>query len=529
MFRSSLFLLALCVTARCGHSSALPAGEPGRAAPDKGEKKWQPKFTIGKETTYVTGPLRKDGTIDYAAALNEWLSKGVTPENNANVLFWKAFGPHPEGPTIPAEFFKLLGYQPPERGDYFISLLPYLKNRLRVEGRKQVDKIFEQIAQATQRPWTAQEYPRIASWLKANGHPLTLVAEGTRRRYFFSPLVTPKEGGLIQALDCGVQQCCFLAQALCARAMLRVAQGRHDEAWQDLLACHSLGRLVARGGTMIDELVGVAIDSSASSADLAYLAHARLTGTQIMACLHDLKRLPHMPAVADKVNLHERFLFLETMSLLAHGGPDALAALIEDRTSKAPTLEEKAALAKIDWDPALRSGNREYERVVAALRLQDRQRRENELDKQIEDIESRVKRMASEKKAKTIPVLGSHPQLLAGIHVGLWTAGVRKVIHASDRVTQIESNLHVAFALAAYRAEHGRYPMKLDALAPKYFRQVPQDLFSGKPLLYRPSANGYLLYSVGVNGKNDRGRMETDDPAADDLVVRMPLPELHRK
>src|SRR5262245_33592389 len=53
------------------------------------------KFTISKETTYVTGPLDKDGYIDYAAALNERLGQGVTPENNANVLLWRAMGLQP--------------------------------------------------------------------------------------------------------------------------------------------------------------------------------------------------------------------------------------------------------------------------------------------------------------------------------------------------------------------------------------------------------------------------------------------------
>src|SRR6516225_2280245 len=85
-------------------------------------KKHRGKFTIGKETTYVTGPLDKDGYIDYAAALNERMGKGVTPENNANVLIWKAIGPRPEGGAgMPVEFFKLMGIAaPPEKGDYFI-------------------------------------------------------------------------------------------------------------------------------------------------------------------------------------------------------------------------------------------------------------------------------------------------------------------------------------------------------------------------------------------------------------------------
>ena len=95
--KSGFLVLGLLAAAACcrppaaraaGHS--IPQAEPGEE-----QKKHKPKFTISKETTYVTGPLTKDGTIDYAAALHQRLSQGVTPESNANVLFWKATGSLP--------------------------------------------------------------------------------------------------------------------------------------------------------------------------------------------------------------------------------------------------------------------------------------------------------------------------------------------------------------------------------------------------------------------------------------------------
>jgi hypothetical protein len=85
-------------------------------------------------------------------------------------------------------------------------------------------------------------------------------------------------------------------------------------------------------------------------------------------------------------------------------------------------------------------------------------------------------------------------------------------------------NLTVAFALAWYQREIGRYPDRLDALAPRYLNQVPKDMFSGGGLVYRPTANGYVLYSVGLNAKDDGGRGHDDQPPGDDLVVRVPLP-----
>src|SRR5438128_2070652 len=98
---------------------------------DKPRKNYKPKFTVGKETTYVTGPVDKDGFIDYATALHERMRQGVTPENNANVLIWKAIGPHPQGLTMPAYFFDWLSIAvPPEQGDYFVDLPRYMMEQL---------------------------------------------------------------------------------------------------------------------------------------------------------------------------------------------------------------------------------------------------------------------------------------------------------------------------------------------------------------------------------------------------------------
>jgi hypothetical protein len=101
---------------------------------------------------------------------------------------------------------------------------------------------------------------------------------------------------------------------------------------------------------------------------------------------------------------------------------------------------------------------------------------------------------------------------------------LRKVQQAADRARQVQDNLRLAFALAWYQRDHGRYPPKLAALAPRYGKQIPGDLFSGKPLIYRLARNSVLLYGVGVNGKDEGGRGYDDQPPGDDLSVRLTQP-----
>jgi hypothetical protein len=315
--------------------------------------------------------------------------------------------------------------------------------------------------------------------------------------------------------------------------MLRVGEGKFDEAWQDLLACHRLGRLVARGATLIEALVGIAIDHIASNADLAYIERARLTAKQVQGRLKELQGLPPLPPMADKIALGERFMYLDSVQLIRRGGVGTLEGLAGGPAKK-PSPEELRTLARIDWEPALRNGNRWYDKMAAALRRKGRADREKELDK----IEAELKAL---KKGVTGPgglakiLLGKDPpdkavgKAIGDILIGLLVPAARKVQNAHDRAEQTQRNLHVAFALAAYHREHGRYAGKLDELAPKYLAAVPGDLFSGKALIYRPKELGYLLYSVGINGKDEGGRWYDDDPPGDDPRVRMPLPELKRQ
>jgi hypothetical protein len=491
------------------------------------EDKPTPKLPLGKETTYITKPLDKEGYIDYESALNDRLGKSITPEKNANVLIWKALGPTPEGSRgMPDEFFKRLGIdRPPEKGDYFTGLSTYLRDHAKLD-RDEVSATYGQHYEAGTRPWAAKDYPHIAGWLKVNEKPLAVIVEATRRPEYFNPLVSPKtgkgSGGLLGALVPGTQKCRESAASLVARAMLRLGKGTPDDAWQDLLACHRLGRLVARGGTLTETLIGIAIDQIASNGDLVYLDRAPLTAKQAQNCLNDLRGLPPMPSLADKADVSERFLFLDSVQLVRRG----------------ESPEQEMALGAIDWEPSLRGGNRLYDRLAAALRIEDRAKREKEfgrieeyldkLDEETGKVPSRLNEAIKMLLGKTDPGK-EEGKKVGNMMICLFAPAVRKVQQAFDRVEQTQRNLHLAFALAAYRSDRGRYPAKLDDLAPKYLAAIPDDLFSAKPLIYRPEEKGYLLYSVGVNGRDEGGHWVDDDPPGDDLRVRMPLPELKRE
>ncbi|MGC4006555.1 MAG: hypothetical protein QM811_26910 [Pirellulales bacterium] len=71
----------------------------------------------------------------------------------------------------------------------------------------------------------------------------------------------------------------------------------------------------------------------------------------------------------------------------------------------------------------------------------------------------------------------------------------------------------LAFALALYHRDHGRYPETLQKLVPGYVATIPLDRDAQSPLTYRTDGVGCLLYAFGENGADDNAEENTDDIA----------------
>jgi hypothetical protein len=477
--------------------------------------------------------LKAEKRRAFITALNKRMSTGVTPDNNAHVLIWKALGPNAadEG-AMPPEYFQWLGIEaPPERGDYFVTFEKYTQVHLKDDPKA----ALEHLERARARPWTVDRFPEVASWLNANAGPLAVAVEATKRPQYYSPAVPARTATLLSASFPTTQASRRLAGALIARAMQRVGQGSVDDAWRDLLACHRLGRLLGRGGTLVEFLVCISIDEMAGKAELAFLDRATLDAPRIESCLNDLLRLPPLPDAAERMSVGERFIALEAVTMPDGDKIDLVKRLYrEAQSNDAPrhvSVErflDSVSQEDVDWDTVLQTVSRWYDRAAEAMRIPDRGMRAKEL----RQIESQLKASLDDCESRHAGANhGIRDRLVNGKIVGeillsLVAPAPLTVQNVSDRARQTEENLDLAFALAWCRRERGHYPQSLDELAPKYITRVALDRFSGRALVYRPTEDNYQLYSVGVNGVDEQGRGPDDKPPGDDLSVRMPLPEL---
>ncbi len=114
---------------------------------------------------------------------------------------------------------------------------------------------------------------------------------------------------------------------------------------------------------------------------------------------------------------------------------------------------------------------------------------------------------------------------VGGLILGLLTPAMEVAKESENRWTMRVHLFDVAFALAAYRAETGRYPGQLETLVPMFLTEIPQDLYSDARLQYRTTGQDYLLYSVGSNVQDDEGQTFDSRPPGDDIVISTHPPQ----
>jgi hypothetical protein len=502
------------------------------------------RIIVSKETTHVLGPLHKDGSVDFLAAINERSGKGVTPANNAAIAYWRLIGPAaiPEPHREP--FFRAMGIAPlPAHRDYFLPMDEFYRRHLGVEKltdeqqAQEARDLSDPCDSAAFRPWSAAEFPLLAKWLEANTAALDRFIADSKTARFYSPLYFT--GSVDRPMSMFSASASFasrgVASALRLRATMRLKAGQIDEALNDCLAAHRLARHIGQGPYVVDVLVAIAVEGVACSADWVVAEYVKLSATQAKKYQSDLGGLPSLPRIIDASAGGERLFALNTICCLARQDAAArrewakssvgYAGLLpddDDVRREAAIIGDAIINEEIDWNEVLRLANRWTDRAVLIYKRPGYQERRVALERLWKDFVA-IKNELWNSTIDGRDQRRNDATLRAANASVSQTMSPNVLLNSLDEVSATRVDLSkLAVALAAYRTDHGVYPSQLPELAPKYIGEVPRDRFSAGELHYKLVHDGYLLYSVGPNETDDGGRDIHDEPEGDDIRVRMP-------
>ncbi|MEX2309100.1 MAG: hypothetical protein WD738_15990 [Pirellulales bacterium] len=485
-----------------------------------------PPIIVSRETTYVTEPLKPNGLPDYEQYVLDLYRNDVTPENNAAIPLLQLLFPSQVSPTDLRAIVDELGMEEAAPSRDSLEVVVGETNRAapwrwlfpRWTSQKNllnVDAWAERMTgQAVWRPWTSDQAPPLAKWLASNKQSLDLILEASRRPRYFAPsptllndthdllvnMVFPQRNNLLIVLTQTIREAC---RVLLARAMWHLGEGRTVDAWQDLQALHRLSGLLSQGLTFIERSCARDVSTMACYATETLLHLANLTVDEARQIHRDLIQLQPLSGEARSLEHHERLFALDVFVYVGSGGePDQLNRLVENLDLIFGPIESSS----IDWNIVLRETNRGYDRLAAAVRLSDRAARTRAMKALEKDLRARLARRGRTLSEFADEGLSRHErsQLFGDWFLGLIEP--QRALAAEDRANAKLELTRLAAALAIYRAEHERYPEKLESLVPGILKEPPRDLFHAKPYIYQPERDGYLLYSTGEDGVDDDGR-----------------------
>jgi hypothetical protein len=498
------------------------------------------KIIISRETTYIDGPLNPDGTPNYVAYLDANYARGVTPENNAAPLLLRAIGPDILPEAVRGQTLARLGL-PADVFDHDKHFMAW-KDRSRpgkagstkpAQPGQEMDATQEDQADsvpAFDEVLTGQIHPDLEAWLTENAGPLDLVRQAAAKEIFYLPMVsTSTPPSMVDVICPYLQSVHKPTQALTLCALLKAKRNDLAGAWDDVLAAHRLARLMGRGPTLIEQLIAIGMESFAAKAgtELAtrYPMSAEM-GKSVLGRLAGLKPFGDIVATIDE---GERFLALDCVMMISRGGGWRAFTSLTGSSSK---LDPKAAPLDLDYNQMLRGVNSWYDRMVKPLRIPSCKGRKQACDIFGAELKEMAGTVGTVENGVVMlifrcggrPFRGALTAKLTDIFVAIMIPTLGQAVTLADR-TKASSEIEiVAVALAGYHAETGRWPAELKELCPSLLKTIPIDRFSGKPLIYKPSEKGYLLYCRGDNLRDDGGQWNIrgiGDEKKDDIAAEV--------
>lgn len=354
--------------------------------------KASPALRIARDTTYFIEPVDGDGYVDYAAALNEITSQGITPQNNAYALLWSAWGPHAGRSNIssltPASqvaerVCKSLSIPvPPEDGTYLISLAAFIRSLSPDEQRiafmgpafqneQDIRDKISMLHTILDGPWSGSDHPIILQWLKRNQKPLDVAVKACKRTGFYAPLYFSNDGWTwaSEEISSVLVPVSEIAWALRHRSQFRVSESQLDGAWEDVVASIRLSRLIGQSPELIALLMGGGIQAISMDPLTHFCGTADISEERFAEMLAAVRALGPISPEHRTLNIH-RLSDLAHIQFLAHPPLDRSSgnSLIGIELSIA-AYRNLLLAAGINWNEVMRATNRRYDRRVEIARM----------------------------------------------------------------------------------------------------------------------------------------------------------------
>ncbi len=349
---------------------------------------------------------------------------------------------------------------------------------------------------------TPEQWASIESWL-ADNEPTWehFVAASNKKHYWLEYSLTEEDGWLIDMSLPELNKIRHTSLVGIWKSVIALNNGQTDQAIEHCLTIAKASALMQKAkGTLIEQLVGMAIANRAARQMLNIIIEGDLTGEQLARV--QKQRLELYGQSYPLVDVEtEKLYFMDTVQrCYTKGGPggghliprqlEALLSNIESGDDWQRTLIPAACLLFAGRDETESTGILFYTRTAEIVKLSPYQQRKQGLRDWPGEFTVGISQVRHPLPAIMIPSL-----TLAGDF-----AYLSKANHEA---------LMTVLALKRYRLDEGEYPETLQELVDAdYMTALPDDPYAEGPLKYERRGDDFILYSFGEDFEDSGGHYD---------------------
>lgn len=358
----------------------------------------------------------------------------------------------------------------------------------------------------------------IRQWLAKNQTSLDLVAKGSQLPYFWQPYQSKApEQSVMSVLLPNLTFCRAICYALCWQSWLNAEDGNINAALSDIEALYRFGRHNKSGKILIEQLVGIAIEGRAMGTTRWLLDTYKIDPGTLAEFQRRLQHLIDNDTFGLDIQSEKLFMFDEIQRCFtesrfgpAHVYPRRLVEISYIAISMDGIPSEVNQLGDLDWALASVLPLKNFPCIFTHPNKAESIASANALYKFWDE---NITKTPAQLHAEQIDLDAESRRLIKNnIVLKVLTPGLERLHMVAWRNKVDAEGTLVTIALVRYKQDTGNYPETLDKLVEtKYIRQVPIDPFSDKPVIYRKTADGCILYSVGANLTDDGGQVARDE------------------
>jgi hypothetical protein len=301
------------------------------------------------------------------------------------------------------------------------------------------------------------DFESLEKWVERNRPVLGAMREGMNQDVYCLPVVIVEETGMPEPPLSFLVGARYLAHCITDAGFVEEVKGNPDLAASYYLECIRFGKKF-QGATLLESLVGVAAQAIGEGALDRLVANATLSDKTLRGVIVACREAEAAQDVPARTWANESALM------------DAKAAL-----AKAPYRDHPVALLTTKYAKALRDFT--------------------------------IRKSLDELLLKKVLVAAQAGELkeFSGKEPARQVFDEWGRLNVRLRVTQIRAGI------VLYQKANGRLPDNLDTLCPDLLPSVPIDPFSGKPMRYAKTPDGWKLWSVGEDNLDHGGEASIVD------------------